>query len=225
MITILHGDDIEASRERYFAFKQKKQVIVFEGDDINYDLFLNSVTGADLFGTSPLVCIENLFSQKKADKSFIELLNQKQAEVDVVIWEKKELYKRDLDLILKAKVIPFKLPRSIFQLLDSLGEKPEITINFLQKTAEHTAVEIILSMMIKRFRTLLFLMESSKSPIEEVEKLADWQRSRLQKQTRLFTKTRLFLAYKNLFKIESETKTGQNVLGLKASLDYFLLHL
>lgn len=225
MITIIHGDDIASSREYYISLRAGKEVLVFEGNALDKELFFHALSGADLFGQTPLVCIENFFSQKKIDNELISLVNHKQKDADIVLWEKKELFKKDLGLLPHAKQIPFKLPRSIFQFLDSLGSNPEQTIKLFSQTAENTAVEIIFSMLSKRIRTLLFLAEPGSHAIEEVEKLADWQKSRLQKQLQHFTKERLLKAQKQLFKIELSTKTGQAVFPLKPSLDYFLLDL
>lgn len=225
MITILHGDDVAASRDHYYTLKSKQESVTFDAGQIDTDLLTSSLSGTDLFGKTPTVFIENLFSQKKIDDELISLLNHKQKDADIVLWEKKELFKKDLGLLPHAKQIPFKLPRSIFQFLDSLGSNPEQTIKLFSQTAENTAVEIIFSMLSKRIRTLLFLAEPGSHAIEEVEKLADWQKSRLQKQLQHFTKERLLKAQKQLFKIELSTKTGQAVFPLKASLDYFLLDL
>jgi len=61
--------------------------------------------------------------------------------------------------------------------------------------------------------------------IDEVKRLAPWQKEKLQKQMQLFEKGKLLQMYNQLFTIEEGMKTGQLAVPLVQAIDFFLVNL
>jgi DNA polymerase III delta subunit len=233
MITIIHGDDIAASRNYFLELRQKqKDNISFDASTITITDLVQNIEGSGLFNDSKTIFIEDLLTKtKKTDKNTKEILNfiaKNSQESNFILWESKEISKRDLFVFKNAIVRIFKLPKNIFLFLDNL--RPNNSKNLLNLF--HQAIdggikeELILFMLQRQFRILLALSETNQNqPIEELARLAPWQMGKLERQMQSFDKSKLKYIYKKLFEIETGQKTGSLSLSLSQTIDFLLLEM
>ena len=80
-------------------------------------------------------------------------------------------------------------------------------------------------MLVRHFRILLALLETSEITIDEAKRLAPWQKTKMQKQANAFGKEKLQEIFSELFTLEIGMKTGGLFLSLTQSLDLLLLKL
>jgi len=230
MITIIHGDNIAESRNHFLELKQKqKDAISFDYRSVTLTQLVQNIEGSGLFTDSKTVFIEEFLTKlKKTDKASKEILDfivKSSKDNNIILWESKEILKKDLYSLKNADIKIFKLPKNIFLFLDNL--RPNNSRNMLKLF--HNALEggikeeIILFMLQRQIRLLLSLLDSGEKSIDEVERLAPWQIGKLQSQSRLFTVSDLKRIYKRLYEIELGQKTGSLPLSLSQSIDFLLL--
>lgn len=233
MITIIHGDDISSSRSYFLELRQKqKNVVSFDGGKITITDLVQNIEGSGLFGDTKSIFIEDLLAKlKKTEKTTKEMLNfiaKNSKDSNFVLWESKEIQKRDLSLFKDAIVKIFKLPKNIFLFLDNL--KPLNSKNLLrlfhQALDSGIKEELILFMIQRQFRILLAFSEQSEgSQIDELSRLAPWQMGKLQMQSKSFDVSNLKNIYKKLYEIEIAQKTGSSSLSLTQNIDFLLLEM
>ena len=95
MVTILHGENIVASRDKLvelisLAKEKNKTVERVDAKKINLGILESKLVKQDLFGTEILVIIEDLHSlpRSKNKTDLIDLTSQSQ--VDLILWEKRK---------------------------------------------------------------------------------------------------------------------------------------
>lgn len=226
MITIIHGDDLVASRS-YYKSLQKKDTVVFDGEKVTLHMLTENLLTTDLFGTEKQVCLENFFSKRKASKemdAIIQAVTEQANYAEIIFWEGKEIGKKALSTLPKAISKNYILPKSLFTFLDSL--KPNNTASMImlyQKTLPQTDAEMVLVMLLRHIRILLALSdESGKETIDEVKRMQPWQKKKLSAQLRLFSQDKLLQLHQHLVAIEIKSKTGGLPLPLPQSIDFFL---
>lgn len=232
MITIIHGEDIAASRNFLQEEKKKhKDLVLFEGGKLTITDLVQNIEGTGLFGDTKTIFIEDFFGKikksSKEAKEIIEFLNKNSKTANIVFWESKEIQKRDLSSFKSAVVKTFKLPQTLFVFLDSLkpnNSKSLITL-FHNSLENGIKEELILFMLQRQFRLLLSLSHNDNGKIDEVVRLAPWQKGKLEKQAKLFSEENLKQIYKKLFEIELGQKTGTLNLSLVQAIDFLLLEI
>lgn len=236
MITIIHGDDISASRKFFQELKYKQQsLVLFDGSKITITDLVQNVEGSTLFQGSTLsssaIFIEDLLTKaKKIDRDSKEILDfiaKNSKSSAFILWESKEIQKRDLGLFKDAKIHIFKLPKNIFLFLDELtpGNSKSL-LNLFHQALDSGIKEELISFMIQRqFRLLLALSDPGNSQIDELVRLLPWQLGRLQRQAKLFSVSDLIRIYKKLYQIEIAQKTGASSLSLTQNIDFLLLEM
>ena len=233
MITVIHGDDISKSREYLLELKQKhKNFISFDGNKLTIAELIQNIEGSSLFGSTKTIFIEEFLTKfKKTDKESKEIFDLivKNSKSSVfVLWESKEILKKELFIFKDSIIKVFKLPKNIFLFLDNLkpGNSKNLLNLFHQALDSGIKEELILFMLQRQLRILLALSESSdRESIEELSRLAPWQTEKLEKQTKLFDQSSLKKAYKKLYKIEIGQKTGSLSLSLTQAIDFLLLEI
>lgn len=229
MMTLLHGDNVEASRtefQRLITEARSKDIRRLEGRSLDATELVQAYGSNSLFGNKTLLAIENLFSTqlKKAKRIelFIELLKEIHHEADLIVWEEKELPKTLLTKINeRISVRLFKIPVLIFQFLDSIGpNRGKFLLTTYQKLEEIQAAEIIFLMISRRLRQLL-MVSCGVAP----EGLQLWQSNKLRAQIRLFTTERLRELYAQLLRIDFSIKSGTSPFSLDSHIRQFLLSL
>jgi DNA polymerase III delta subunit len=233
MITIIHGDDLTASRNYFLDIKLKQNnAISYDGTKITITDLVQNIEGSGLFGSTKTIFIEDLLTKiKKTDKNAKEILSfiaKNSKDSTFVLWESKEISKRDLFIFKQAIVKIFKLPKNIFVFLDNV--RPNNSKNLLnlfhQALESGIKEELIVFMLQRQVRMLLALSEpSNNESIEEIVRLAPWQMDKLERQARFFDIMQLKKIYKNLYKIEIGQKTGGLSLSLAQTIDFLLLEM
>lgn len=229
MITIIHGSDTAASRKYFNDQKQQHPASVhLEADEVTITDLTQILESGGLFGESKVIFIEQLLTKKKrsADlKGIATYLSGKADENTIILWEGKELEAASLKLFKKATPRIFKLPQTLFQLLDAM--KPQNTsqiLSLFHKTIETTEVEMVFFMLIRHFRLLLALSDANDNEqIDDIKRMQDWQKTKLKRQATFFTATQLLKNYQQLYKLEVGQKTGTLTSSLTTAIDFFLL--
>jgi len=231
MITLIHGDDIPASRDYFYQEKNRlPQSISVDGITVRIEDIAQRVTNTSLFGGETTIFIEELFSKRKSDsdvKDIILYLNNHNDSPAVYLWESKVLTPSQIKQLDNPIIKEFKLPSSIFTFLDNLKPGNGIRlITLFHKTLEHKDEQFVFFMLVRHIRLLLAsFSESSEAVIEEAKKMVPWQKAKLQKQTQMFTLEKITGFYAKLFEIDLALKTGRLACPFSQTIDFLLLEL
>ncbi len=228
-LTLIHGDDIAVSRNYYFELKSKsKESITLDGSKVSLTDLAQSLEGQDLFGDSKEIFIEELLSKKKASKeldAFVSLLLTHDSS-PITLWESKELTPKQVANLKKATIKIFKIPATIFALLDAIKPKNDKQlVELFHKTLVDKDTEFVFFMLQRQVRILLAFHSPNNATISEITRTAPWQKGKLEKQAHLFTTAQLVNLHAKLFAIEYGLKTGNLSLPLTATIDLLLLNL
>lgn len=226
MITLLHGDYIEASRNELNRLKREaveKEIRQLDGQSIEATTLVQSLESTSLFGVDTLVVVERLFGKLGRQQKKIEELCRilLKATGDIVLWEDKEIGAAVIKNLGTPTIRVFKLPVLIFQFLD--GIKPGQAKTLLDVFAKLTlaeAPELVFAMLVKRLR-LLIQISDGVSPAGA----AGWQLTRLTTQAKSFTMSELVRLYEDLGEAEYAVKSGQSPFSLKQLLEQWILTL
>lgn len=227
MITLFHGDYIEASRNelaRIKSISQDKDVREVEGKNLDTQALTQALESSSLFGGDTVVIVYGLLKalgrKTKQAEAFTSILAGSSA--SVYLWEDKEIAPTLIkQLGGSAAVRLFKLPSVIFQFLDALA--PGNTQKILSLYGEliaFEAPELVHSMLAKRVRQLLMLADNV-TPAG----LAGWQASRLTTQARSFSIKQLRALYQELVDMEYSIKSGATPFSLAQRTRQVLINL
>lgn len=225
MITLIHGNDTLSSR-KFFLDQKDSESLTFDAEFINLVELEQSLAGSGLFGETKKIFIENLFSRKSAKnlESIGKLLTANQ-DLNVYFWADKEVGIKVLSSFPKVENKAFKIPQNIWKFLDNLRPSSTSNVSAFHRTLNESEAEIIFAMIIRQFRLMLGLISSSKENIDEVKRIAPWQKTKLMRQGALFGEEKLKIIYKKLYQIDKKTKTGKTNLNLTQNIDILLLQI
>ncbi len=224
MVTIFYGEDTAASRQAFLQLLSP-DTVQFSGDSLAITDLMQVLEGGGLFNDPKTVAIEDLLSKRKKSPeldSLIDILTKEKTH-HILLWEGKDLTASVLGKFKQAEIRKFALPQTLFQFLDSL--KPNnaaILLRLFHETQLSTPPEMIVFMITRHVRLLLALASSPVAQIEEVKRLAPWQKTKLERQARLFSEAELLSLHEKLFRIDLETKTGASTIPLQTRIDFFL---
>ena len=229
MLTIIHGDDVSASRKILFDDKNREQdveVIRFEGDNLRFADLSASVDSISLFGKKRLVIIENILSGQvtKEKELLFAYLAKLETSDRIIIWEGQEIGKTLLHKHFpKAEIILSQPPALIFKFLDSIRTKssPHLLLVF-REILKNQEAEFVFVMILRQFRYLLVAKDLG---INGMSSLSPWQSRKFIQQSRFFTMEQLVSSYRNLLAIEHKIKTGNIPFTLSELIDIFLISL
>lgn len=227
MITIIHGDDIASSRKFFMDKKGKSVLPVIKGEDLIL-LDIKQKIGAGLFEKTEPIFVEGFLGSSKPGKRLDEIseyLRKSSKDIDIYFWEKKELTKKQaLQFGASAAVVTFKIPKNTFGFLD--GIRPgngKRNIELFHSALTGSSDDLLFFMLVRQFRLLLAV--SAGAQIDEVKRLAPWQKSKLASQAKQFTSDQLRATYKRLYEIDLGQKTGGLPMPLTQTIDFLLLGL
>ncbi len=229
MLTIIHGSDTAQSRKSFLSEKIKyADAILLDADQINLTDLTQLFEGGGLFGETKYVFIEQYLTKKKKNgdyKAILSYIEKNSTENTIVFWENKELERSTLNELKHANVRIFKLPQTLFQLLDALQPgNSKLLIKLFHETVTTTETEMVFFMLVRQFRILLALSNNTESEkIDEVKRIQPWQQGKLEKQAKSFPLPHLLQLYEQLFNIETAQKTGTLTQPLINTIDFFLL--
>ncbi len=225
MITLIHGNDSLSSR-KYFLDQKDEESLTFDAESLILSEFEQSLAGSGLFGSSKKIFIENLFSRKSAKNldAIGKLLTSNQDQ-NVYIWADKEVGVKALTTFPKIENKVFKIPQNIWNFLDNIMPSTASNVSAFHRTLNEAEPEIIFAMLIRQFRLMLGLINNSSENIDEVKRIAPWQKSKIVRQASLFDEEKLKNIYKKLYKIDKSSKTGKSNLTLIQNIDILLLEI
>jgi len=239
MLTIIHGSDSAQSRKFFLDEKNKYQYSVhLEAEQVNLTDLTQLFDGGGLFNEIKYIFIEQFLTKRKKSSDYKEIiayLQKNASENTIYLWENKELETSALKGFPKAVIKAFKLPQTLFQLLDAIKPRNQKElIKLFHATVENTETEMVFFMLVRQFRLLLGIMPAQpqglRSPeprennaIDEIKKLQPWQKTKLERQANMFDLSHLLELYEKLFTIEINQKTGVLTSSLICTIDFFLL--
>ncbi|MBU1085285.1 MAG: hypothetical protein ABIJ43_03205 [Candidatus Beckwithbacteria bacterium] len=223
MIIIFHGDNFVLSRkvfnEQIKAFKGEKTRLTAK--EIDETILTQSLESNSLFGDPRLVIIEGLLTLPRSkNKDALINIVLKNQDSEVILWEKKSITPAVKKKFTKASIKEFKLPASVFKVLDSL--KPgsgEITLKLLHDCYKKDAPELVFYMLHRRISQLIQGQEGNNL------KGAPWQVSNLKAQAKNFKLENLLKLHQDLINIDFSIKTGQAALPIASQLDLLLINI
>lgn len=234
MITIIHGDDIVSSRNFFLDLKKSSDnPITINEKNLNFTTILQLLKGSGLFDEQKDIFIEELLSSKKiiADSEKIIDLIKNSKDRNVNFWEKNELTKTNLSAFPNAKVKLFKVPQNLFYFLDNIKPNNKNNVINFHKTLDSTDADAVFYMMLRQFRLLIVLRSQDLAlsgtddlQIDEIKRLAPWQKDKLKRQASFFSAGELKSIYNKLFEIDLKIKVGE-ITNLSRAIDIFLLEI
>lgn len=228
MLTLIHGNDVASSR-KFFLQEREKFFGAFFVQESEVDLtsLAQFLEGGGLFEDSKIVFIEQFLSdrRKSAEKDNIIAYLVKQAKSHTIfLWEGKELDRGVIASLAGAQVKLYKLPSSLFVLMDAIRPgNGKALVKLFHGCLETSEPEMVFFMLVRQLRLLIAVGGGGGETISEVGKMAPWQRGKLEAQAKLFEEERLVELYRGLFEIESLYKTGGLSVSIIAKIDFFLL--
>ncbi len=229
MITLLHGDNVEASRNEFNRLKtiaRGQEIRELKGENLEETLLVQALESNSILAPDKLIVIENLLSKMAKKVKLLEKLLQRfqesAGEAEIMLWEDRMIEPTVLKKFKsQVNIRLFKLPVIIFQILDGL--KPNCARTLLPCLSQYTQAnppEIIFTMLVRRIRELMMLKDGIRP-----ERLQDWQAARLTNQAKSFTLEKLLCLEQNLLEIEFNLKTGNTPFTLEQSLEQFIINL
>lgn len=230
MITLIHGSDTAASRKYFLDEKEKfADAMILDADKVNLTDLTQIFDGGGLFGETKYVFIEQFLTKRKksADyKEIITYLEKSAGENTIFLWENKELEIGTIKALKQPLIKAFKLPQTLFQLLDELrpGNGQQL-VKLFHQTIESAEIEMVFFMLVRQIRLLIALSDQSnnETTIDEIKRMQPWQRGKLQKQAASFSSEELLDLYTKLYQIEAGQKTGGLNSPLASAIDFLLL--
>lgn len=229
MITLLHGDNITASRDALTSLKlesKDREIRELDGSGLDATSLTQSLESGGLFGTEILIVLENLLTKSgkkgKTTDELLDVLIRNEKNAKVILWEGKEITQTVIKRLgSHVDVRLFKTPKVIFQLLDGLRPHGGVALlPLLQQTLKTDAAELFFAMLVRRIRQLTMLRDGVIP-----EGLQGWQATRLTSQSKLFTIDKLLSMEKRLLEIDVSIKTGASPFPLAQQLELFFVDL
>lgn len=226
MITLIHGDNIDASRNELnacIASHKGKEIRSITGGAISPAMLTQALESSSLFGSQTVVVIEQLFGKLGRKIKLIESLAKiiVHSPAEVILWEDKELSPTVIKSLGSATVKLFKTPVIVFQLLDGLRPQDAKKLILLyQRVLESQVAEITYALLVRRVRQLIQCKDGV-TP----DGLAPWQATRLTAQARLFTMDKLVDMHTKLLTMDISIKTGASPFSLAQLIEQFLIGL
>ncbi len=223
MITILFGENSAESRNKYVSLRNEYTANNYEIIELTADILPE--LDKWLFDTQLLFAPKRAFFgqnllSKKEQREILKKYDTLKTEAHFILWEESIDDKTAKYAFTTAKLVPFKFPQNIFQLLDGLypGNK-QASLTLLSSVVNSVDENIIYFMIVKRIRELLLLKEG-----QEIPKLAGWQKSRLSNQAQKWPLEKLCNFYDALYRIEVLNKTSGTPYQLKKALDILIIY-
>mgnify|MGYP001611414669 CR=1 FL=1 len=227
MLTFIHGDDVTNSRNQVLALLSGKDYVTIDGKRAEEADLMTAFSNDGLFLDSKTIFIDGWGKMKPTVlKVCVEHLVRIETEkgINVFVWEDKSIDKRKLAKFGKAKVLPFMLPKYFFTFLDSFVPKNAQKLHqLLFQLYPSFAPEQILYALTNRVRQLLMIKQNDPNAFEEIQKMAPFQRSKIQSQARNWTEHDIIVVYKRLFECEVGMKTSSLPLPLINHLDFLIV--
>jgi hypothetical protein len=211
MLTILHGENIVASRNFLNSLikqAQRKGIAIAKLANENFQINnLVSALEPDLFGQIKLVILDEFQKFSPQNQKDITKVARKLApENHLIIWSNKKLLAKTLKLFPQSKSQLFKPSSRIFKFLDFLAPKNKINnLRLLNQTLAQDGVNLVFYLLIGRIEELILVKTGHQSELKK----APWQTKRLIFQAEKFPLPTLEKLLKQLILLDYRQKTGR----------------
>jgi len=219
-IILLHGEYYLGAYKRLTKFVKVAKERSWGIENISNKGVLNLkelLVSQNLFEEERLFVIDGLANLSKSDYQWIKN-NADNIEGNLVIVNTSKLSKNQINKFPKniLKIEEFKLPKTIFNFLDSLdpNKKRQIILD-IENLINYYPIEFIFSMTAKHICDLY------KAKIGCSFKYPSWRVSNLKKQSNRFSESQLKLLISELAMADIKAKTSR--MSLKESLDLIML--
>ena len=225
MLTIICGEDTEASRAHYAALKTKhaqtgaELVHVSKSDLEHIPEIIYSQQS--LFSTSRVIVTEQYvnYLKKNRSKALTDTINKIAKDPDVIWLDWESYSKREITNPKSADYREFTPAFSIFQFLENLYPKNTVKLyEIFTKLIETQEPGFIYAMTCRHIRSLLLVQAGSSAP------LPSWQAARLRTQADKWNPQMLISFYEGLARIDRSIKTSTNIFGIQKSLELLLIY-
>lgn len=229
MITLFYGDDSNTSREKFLSAKKAANApLSLSNEELSLTALKQICEGGMLFVETTEIFLENFFTKGKKNKQqddMIVYLNSLEEKQKIFIFEGKDLLKTATNAFPKAILVQSKLAKALFQFLDAfIPGNPGLLISLFNQTLQTTDIEIVFSMLCRQVRMFIALQDEA-CEIEEIKRLAPWQKGKIQKQAKAFSLEKLKHIHEMLYRLDHDRKTGALPATFPVCIDFFLLEL
>lgn len=225
MLTLLHGEHHIKSRAMLVellsrARSDQKSITHIESKQLDQAVLTQALQSHSLFGEERVIVIEELHSLPKSKKrdALLELLRtvQDDREIELVLWEKKQLSATEVKAFPGAKVQAFAPTKTMFTWLGSISgnasaEGKRNTLKLLQDTIKADGEYFCFSMLTRQVRLLMTAKESSVGA-----------NPRVVSQAKTFTWKQLFALHHQLVLIDEKSKNSSSSLDMSNQLELLL---
>lgn len=229
MISIIHGDDTVASRNKLremIEYAGDREVVYLDGLKLDLNSLILACEASSMLFSQKLVVIEGLFSRmrSKSKDEIITYLNGIKLTPDVILYESKKIEKQTIKKNFpKAEEYAYSYPVNLFKFLDSLGvERGAAVVQSFHNLLKITEGELVFAMIMRLWRNLIIIRDKKNL---EPAGLAGWQIGKLRRQSGSFTQAGLIANYRQLLSIDYRIKSGLTPFTLTQLLDIFLINL
>ncbi len=222
MKILLHGENLLASREELGKIKVNYQgeIISLSSQEINLEKIIQAVESLPILAEKRLIVLENFFSQspKKENEAVFDYLIKTDNQLDIVLWEEKELKSailKKLPAFWQVKL--YKLPAVMFSFLESITPyQKDKAIKLIEQVRKKASDEFIYLMIVRQIRLLLLAKEKA------LPALPFWLSKRINFQASQFEKNQLLKLYQKLLVIDIKEKNNLTSLNLGEAIDLWL---
>lgn len=228
MLTLIHGDDVVNSRKYFIGQREKMpDAIQLESQEVTITTLIQHIESGGLFSDAKTIFIENFLTKRKGDTDFKQIqdyLVKNAANAELFLWEQKEIKKLLLTKFPHVTIKSFKIPSRVFHFLDNIRPNNPSLLTLFHEAGNTTDDEMLFHLIIRQIRLLLGVTDTT-AAIDEVKRLAPWQKQKLEKQARLFDLKQLIHIHKKLYEIDLDQKTGLLVMPLQKIIDFLLIEI
>lgn len=220
-ITLVHGEDIHASRKYYLDLCEKAKGSGFTISDISNQTNLDlgeKLTGQSLFEEKILFVHEKLKNLTPKDLGWLKEKSGKY-NGELFMWYEGDAPAKIIKSFPKGvNVKKFDLPKIIFNFLDSFYPgNCKNCLSLLSDLLESQPIELIFAMLIRHVRDLYWVSVDSQNP----PSYQSWRIAKLKKQALHFTSAKLKRVINFASEADIKTKTSDGTL--KEFLDLIMV--
>jgi hypothetical protein len=218
-ITLIHGDDVVASRKRLTKIAETVKQRGWEIINLNPNTNLpDQLSGNLLFNDKVLFILENNLD-KLTTKDFDWInINQPLLDINLLLFSGKEVGKLAIKKFPKdLNEEKFELPQELFKFLEIVypGNFKQ-TISFLDRLTKDQPIELVFTMLARHIKDLYWVLAD-----EQTLTYPSWRMGKLKSQGTKFGLEKLKNLISEFSNIDIQTKTSQ--ANLRQSLDFTLL--
>lgn len=229
MLNIIHGEQHIQSRGALTtaisaAQKSGRQIVHIEVKNLEPSALTAQFQTQSLFAEPRTLVIEELHSlpKSKRKEELISLVAEyaNNEEIDLLLWEKKQLTATELKKFPSVRPQLFVPTRSMFTWLNALsGQQNDATkakILSLQRAAmESDGEQFCFAMLIRQFRLMIEAKDGGPAAAQ----------FKVLGQAKTFSWEQLLSAHKQLLVIDEQVKSSGSVLSLASQLELLILSL